>query len=244
MNTKKQSNCYCANCGKGLRRNPYRIKRTPNQYCNRGCFYQFLEKNRTGNLTAICNNCGGDVVGLPKQRTERNSRFYCSRDCWQQGQRNRLPVQCAHCKLIIELAPSVTKNEIGNFCNMVCYGAWRKENFKGNKNPNWRHGHAGTNNKSDYGSNWRRQRNAAINRDGGRCQVCKVTESANGYELDVHHIIPFRMFNYVKGVNDNHKKANQLSNLITLCRACHKLIERRVLSLPNNFIHSAEASAA
>jgi predicted HNH restriction endonuclease len=40
-----------------------------------------------------------------------------------------------------------------------------------------------------------------------------------GYSLDVHHIVPFRTF---KG---DWRKANELSNLITLCRNCHRKAE-------------------
>jgi DEAD/DEAH box helicase domain-containing protein len=42
---------------------------------------------------------------------------------------------------------------------------------------------------------------------------------------DVHHIIPFRTFGYIPGVNENYRLANALENLLTLCAACHQRVE-------------------
>ncbi len=231
MRNKKEPNCYCAYCGRGLRRKPYRVNRIPNQYCNRECYFKLLDKTRTGNLKAICDNCGSNIIGLPEQRLKRNKHFFCSRECWRQSQIKRLTINCANCGNNLEIHPSTHKKDVGNFCDMQCYGAWRKKNFKGKKNPNWRHGLAGKTNNIDYGPNWRRQRKAAIQRDGGCCRRCAATESLNGYALDVHHITPFRKFDYVRGENDNYKQANELSNLITLCRECHALVENAKVSL-------------
>jgi len=41
----------------------------------------------------------------------------------------------------------------------------------------------------------------------------------------VHHVRPFREFNYQAGQNDHYLLANDLDNLITLCPACHHLAE-------------------
>jgi DEAD/DEAH box helicase domain-containing protein len=41
----------------------------------------------------------------------------------------------------------------------------------------------------------------------------------------VHHIRPFREFNYIPGQNENYQEANQLDNLITLCPSCHRQAE-------------------
>ncbi|RME43150.1 MAG: DUF1998 domain-containing protein, partial [Chloroflexi bacterium] len=42
---------------------------------------------------------------------------------------------------------------------------------------------------------------------------------------DIHHISPFRDFGYVPGENERYRVANQLDNLITLCRVCHRRAE-------------------
>jgi len=92
---------------------------------------------------------------------------------------------------------------------------------------------------NDYGPNWETQRNAARARDGYRCRQCGKPETTpspigdlpigegrgGGRQHDVHHLVPFRSFGYVPGVNENYKLANELDNLVTLCRACHRRVE-------------------
>ena len=51
-----------------------------------------------------------------------------------------------------------------------------------------------------------------------------VKPSKYGQELSVHHIIPFKQF------NGDWKKANQLSNLISLCEfPCHRKRHSRMV---------------
>lgn len=79
--------------------------------------------------------------------------------------------------------------------------------------------------RPDYGPNWAEQRRRARERDRFTCRRCGARESETGREHDVHHVIPFRRFDYRPGENDNYVKANALSNLITLCRACHAHVD-------------------
>jgi len=94
---------------------------------------------------------------------------------------------------------------------------------------------------NDYGQNWEEQRDTARARDDYRCRQCGKPETAEhpersreaaqskggagGRQHDVHHLIPFRSFGYIPGVNENYRLANELDNLITLCRACHRRAE-------------------
>ena len=75
-----------------------------------------------------------------------------------------------------------------------------------------------------YGLNWARQRNRARARDGFRCRNCGRPE-ASGREHDVHHLRPFRTYDFRPGENANYIAANRLSNLITLCSDCHRMVE-------------------
>jgi DEAD/DEAH box helicase domain-containing protein len=77
----------------------------------------------------------------------------------------------------------------------------------------------------DYGPDWADQRDAARARDGYRCRQCGAPERED-HQHDVHHITPFRLFGYVPDVNDLHKLANRLENLMTLCATCHRRAER------------------
>ena len=68
------------------------------------------------------------------------------------------------------------------------------------------------------GGNWKNQADKARARDGYCCASCGMTEDALGRQMDVHHKIPYRLF-------DSPQEANKLSNLISLCPSCHKKIE-------------------
>ena len=66
---------------------------------------------------------------------------------------------------------------------------------------------------------------AARKRDKYHCQHCGATQTKIKRALDVHHIRPFREFGYVPGKNESYKQANDLINLISLCKVCHKQAE-------------------
>jgi len=77
---------------------------------------------------------------------------------------------------------------------------------------------------NDYGPSWPEARRAARERDEFRCGRCGAPERMRR-EHDVHHLVPFRSFGYIPGTNENHKIANALENLVTLCNACHQKLE-------------------
>jgi DEAD/DEAH box helicase domain-containing protein len=80
---------------------------------------------------------------------------------------------------------------------------------------------------NDYGPNWEEQRQRVRAREGYRCKYCGAAEPP-GRQHDVHHLIPFRTFGYVRGVNEQYLEANRLGNLILVCRACHQRLESAV----------------
>jgi predicted HNH restriction endonuclease len=49
---------------------------------------------------------------------------------------------------------------------------------------------------------------------------CGITSKELGKEMDVHHIIPFRLF-------DSDEQANKMNNLVSLCPSCHHRDEVR-----------------
>lgn len=78
---------------------------------------------------------------------------------------------------------------------------------------------AWTNDPNDYGPEWPRLRERALARDDNRCASCGVVSPKGG--LHVHHKIPFRAFS-------SREQANQLDNLVSLCRECHQQAEMAV----------------
>lgn len=104
--------------------------------------------------------------------------------------------------------------------NLLKNGIELRERWKsGKENPNWEGGYKGY-----YGPEWNDQREAALDRDGYECRKCGISQSEHREEhpsnkaLEVHHITPFAEF-------DESTEANRLSNLITLCSKCHRLLE-------------------
>ncbi|MFC5972062.1 homing endonuclease associated repeat-containing protein [Halomarina salina] len=79
----------------------------------------------------------------------------------------------------------------------------------------------------EYGVNWATQRLKALERDDWVCQDenCEMTDHEHrvqyGQGLDVHHLQKVRTF-------DSLGTANQLENLVSLCRSCHVQWENRM----------------
>ena len=85
----------------------------------------------------------------------------------------------------------------------------------GENNPFWTGGYY-----PYYGPNWRQQRRLARKRATGHCEKCGSEPS---YNLIVHHKKSFKKcLNYLE--------ANNLDNLICLCRSCHMKEERNLIS--------------
>lgn len=87
---------------------------------------------------------------------------------------------------------------------------------------------------SEMGTNWPPQREKALDRDSHECQMCGADE--NDALLDVHHLTP-RQHYLENGLDVN--EANELSNLITLCRKHHIGVERGGLDAPTPAVTGA-----
>ncbi|MGC9360250.1 MAG: DEAD/DEAH box helicase [Anaerolineae bacterium] len=79
------------------------------------------------------------------------------------------------------------------------------------------------------GANWAEQRDRARARDGYRCRLCGAPER-DGRQHHVHHLEPFRSFQGLPEPSQREAEANALSNLVTLCEACHARVERTMVT--------------
>jgi hypothetical protein len=124
---------------------------------------------------------------------------------------NLLTLTCAQCGKEFERHAYNAHPERNSlqFCGRECQGKYKRAHLSGANSPAWRGGYSRW-----YVGNWKPQRKAARERDHHTCQDCGVTSQQHGYALDVHHIQPYESF-------DNPADANDLSNLVTLCRVCH-----------------------
>ena len=172
-----------------------------------------------------CSWCGESKRVSP-YRVEQSNNHFCSSDCeskWRSEniagknhhQYNRITVECDWCGEKLERWPSIVENNERHFCNAEeCEAKWLSENNRGKDHPNWK----GGSDTIQYGSNWKWQREKAKERDNYECQICGMTKEEQGFALDVHHIQHVESF-------EKPKDANKLSNLLTVCRSCHRRIE-------------------
>jgi len=134
-------------------------------------------------------------LSVPTARGEQHVKVQCC-SC---GRRFRVPTWYAEAKLRLR------------FCGRACREAWEREvdgqdRVRLGGRPARR------------GGNWAVQASRARGRDGYRCRVCGATEEDLGRQLDVHHVMPYRLLG-------SSPEANNLSNLISVCPSCHKKLE-------------------
>ncbi|MDN4525288.1 HNH endonuclease [Fictibacillus fluitans] len=211
----------CNFCKKKLLRKPSNIFKT--NFCSHSCKAKYQEINKSHfshlkkRVKLRCEECKNEFYLTPyRAKTAK----YCSNNCsYKAISRNakvkfskKRKVNCALCNQEFYKKQSVIKKL--NFCSENCMGIYYSESgiFAGSKSGTWQGGDI-----NYYGPNWRRQRREARKRDNFTCQDCGINEVTLGQELSVHHIIPFRQF------NGDWKRANRLSNLVSLCEyPCHR----------------------
>lgn len=247
----KQPNANCANCGAPLYRAPWRLLLNSYQFCNAACYREWRSprspieipcvtcgtyfrrrrgqverserafcsrKCRITQINIACTNCGTPLSRAP-YRLKGSENAFCDNQCHDQYRKKRVVITCTNCGRIVEKQPYQVAQVNLSFCNQKCAKAWQQ----GSNRSDWKGGFI------DYrGPNWEQQARRARERDGQCCQVCGAADR----RLDVHHIVPFRAFGYVRGENDHYRSANHLSNLITLCLVCHPRVEAGLIPCP------------
>lgn len=160
-------------------------------------------------VTLNCKFCGKEFQVQPS-RAKHGRGKHCSPACQYATKRAmpkapRVKRVCLNCGTTFELLPSTFRDHIGvgKYCKRKCrdehrVGKNHPQSITGDRDPRYKHG-----------ANWQAQRRKARKRDNRICQHC------NEKGQDVHHIKPFRLF-------DSYKDANVLSNLVTLCKPCHR----------------------
>ncbi|MBT3602630.1 MAG: hypothetical protein HN521_06125 [Candidatus Latescibacteria bacterium] len=122
-------------------------------------------------------------------------------------------VHCVQChKRFSQPRWYAEKDVQSKFCSATCRSNWDLETFD-------EPFHLVLDGRPEYrGGNWKSQSQGARKRDDYTCQGCGVTEEELGRQLDVHHKVPFRLF-------ESPVEANQLENLTSVCPSCHKSLE-------------------
>lgn len=175
-------------------------------------------------VTLECVQCGKSYTKR-HYRVREGQKHFCSYAChweWQHRQfdKHHIKLNCQMCgKEFLRSRYFVEVRTNSRFCSRKCLYRYNSLNRRREKNVNWKGG-----GKNDYGPDWTWQRKQARKRDKNKCILCGA--EPHKWKLDVHHIAPFRTFGYIPGENDNHVLANKLENLVTLCKRCHRKVER------------------
>jgi 5-methylcytosine-specific restriction endonuclease McrA len=223
----------CPTCGK-----EFHPSQTETRYCSPQCF----AATRKGvalkpRVPHICKQCGKEF-GQDVKPSRIESEF-CSTKCWQESRKEirtcpvcdktfsvpkvkpkfccsyrcgqtykmtRIETTCLWCGKLFTSHISGKRQ----YCSLECFYQ------------TYPHKH-----EFIYrGKNWLKQAQRARERDGFKCQICGKSLKSKRGGAHVHHIKRFRLF------NGDYKRANELSNLITLCRSCHIRVERHGYPCP------------
>ena len=191
---------------------PDHVNRSTSNYCSRHCVFISRRKKR---VSFRCLTCGKEILKL--SCLVRNAeRVFCNMDCkiaWWRGSNhssyNSHECICATCGKLFLRTKSRIKDGKKTYCSSRCFG-------QSEALPSIDY----------YGPNWREQRRKTRKRDQYECQICGRSEEELNERLSVHHRIPFRRFGLI-----NYLIANQLGNLISLCRGCHRRVEKGKIQL-------------
>lgn len=188
---------YCDDCG-------------PNSGTNNGNWNGAKEET-------TCHRCGSNFEFYPSNK----KGVYCP-DCVDTADEflgdafrpkgQRVSTECKFCEMQMVVLQSRIENGNSRFCSRQCLAKWLSENVVGESHHQYREG------ETKYRGAWWRIRRKALSRDEHRCQNCGVEKEEIGREPDVHHLKPVRAF-------DEPQDAHELSNMISLCRSCHRLAE-------------------
>ena len=157
---------------------------------------------KTG-VPMTCQQCGQSFLAMDS-RPNRPTK-YCSRSCRDAARTTRVNLTCRQCGQAFERKAYMSNwsQERGPFCSFRCYGEWQHQNTQGPANPNFR-----PESSRRGAGQWERNRLAALERDGHRCQDCGST-----HRLHVHHLREW---------DQNDPATHGLDNLLTVCASCHR----------------------
>ncbi len=221
-----RENKTCPTCGKQFTVNSGR-KRI---HCSPECAYKRRHETHAKPEKRSIFKCAWCGIEF-KEWTYRKPRF-CSNQCRSEyaarqprptarRPQNFVTITCETCGKPYSVHKAQVTGRSSRFCSAACRTTWTSEARKGSGNVNYRGGTI-----RYRGANWGRQKRAALTRDGYKCQICGKRLGKHRWDYGVHHIKPYREF------NDDYVKANELINLITLCRRCHGGVEAGNIACP------------
>lgn len=168
------------------------------------------ERNSKNKHEVSCSVCGKkEIVGNQRFKTY----LTCSKSCLGQHYKNKKPKnqKCTNCGVFFHMKESQVKRynrSMGIFCSMKCSTNYKKEYYKGNKNPNYR--------------------GAQYDSDGYRInhypRIGRVKEHRYVAEKTINRKIPDK---YVVHHRDCNIYNNDPSNLVVLTESDHRWLHKQ-----------------
>lgn len=246
----KRVTVNCTWCGEKLTRPPYKVERSEHFFCggDKNCKYEWnsLQFSGEGNpaynsIEVPCAWCGATLT-RPENQTKRSDRHFCAGEggCkhkWMSQniagadhhQYTKVDVKCAWCESEFPIQPHRLEKSEQFFCpDRECFSEWRRANFSGQDNPNWRGGHTiyEAVKKLIRDEPWDITAARARKRDDHECQVCGKHTSEQDRALTANHI---------PALLDGGCNADEL--LMAVCDRCHYKAEAYVRALPEVELH-------
>jgi len=170
-------------------------------------FELYIRQNKTSYEIAEILNSNPNSVIKTLKKYNISIRKACKRNY-----KDKIKTNCLNCGKELLRHPNYIKRIGRQYCSVECKNHWISNNLVGPNHLNFK-GYI-----SDYGKEWGSIKRKIRKRDKV-CKMCGKNKS-NSRNLDVHHIIPFRLFGA-----ENHEKANNFLNLACYCNKCHKKAE-------------------
>ena len=214
MNEKKQ----CIKCNKWFEK-PYGMSQKvwiKRKFCSKKCHYD------VGRVEAVCKNCGKTFLA---HKYRKDSIEFCGQNCYSEY-RKKFPEQYSGFKKGHK--PYITTPWLGkklseehkekiSKANKGQVKPWLSERMSRDKHWNWRGGVTPELQKIRHSKEYDAWRFAVYKRDNYTCQHCK--KKCRGREIVAHHL---------KNFKDFPKERFMISNGITLCRKCHKIVHKEI----------------
>ena len=201
-------NEHCVNCNKKL---PSTYVYAGSKFCSMNCRRQHIKNKKIENgAPDKCAACGSD---LPVKRMGEGK--YCSWDCYMstRSREKEVTKKCPACGDLFKTSSFKSRETV--YCSSPCHRKKQSLRQYGSGSHYWKGGRVQGIRRLRSHPLYKEWRKTVFERDGYTCQHCLT----RGGKLAAHHIV---------AVSEDPRKALRVSNGLTLCWNCHKVLHQKI----------------